>query len=595
MRAMTVAALFVFSVFGAQLLRLQGFDAAATAASALSERTQTEEIPALRGRILDVNGKVLAASLERRQVVADQTAVREYRKTVNGIPTKVGVAGAVADLAPLLDIPADQLAPTLTGQARYRIIAKGVTPLIWRHIAELGIPGIYSERTTSTRSYTQPMDAASLVGFMQQSGAPGGGLEVMLDTSLKGRAGHEAVETAPNGRVIPSGRQEVTPAVPGHDVKLTINSDLQWYAQNALAQKVIETRALSGSVVVQSVRTGRLLAVASYPTFNSNDAGRATGRLTNLAFNDVYEPGSTGKVMTAAAVLQEGAVTPATPMLVPDSLHRSDRTFHDSHGHATEYLTFSGVLAKSSNVGTIMAGERISPAVMERYFRAFGVGSTSGMGFPGESRGLLAKASDWSGSQRYTVLFGQGLSVTAIQAAGVYQTIANDGVRIPARIVDSVAADDGRFVRGPQPQGVRVVSSAVARELRQMLEGVVSGEGTAPQAKVPGYRVAGKTGTADRYDPRVGHYSGKTASFIGFAPADDPQIVVAVTLQRPVKGYYGGTVAAPVFRDVLTYALQALHIPPTSGKATKLRLELAGSPAPGDPGVIRDRRGGSGG
>jgi cell division protein FtsI (penicillin-binding protein 3) len=595
MRVMTVGVLFVFSVFGAQLTRLQGFDAAATAANALSERTQTEEIPALRGRILDVNGKVLATSLERRQVVADQTAVPEYQKKVDGVKTKVGVAGAVAELAPLLGLPQEQLAPMLIGTARYRILAKGITPLTWRRIADLGIPGIYSERTTSTRSYTQPTDAASLVGFMQESGQPGGGLEVMLDRTLKGRAGHEAVETAPNGRVIPSGHREGAPAVPGHDVKLTINSDLQWYAQNALAQKVIETRALSGSVVVQSVKTGRLLAVASYPTFDANNAGKAGGRLTNLAFNDVFEPGSTGKVMTAAAALQERAVTPTTPVVVPNTLHRSDRTFHDSHSHPTEYLTFSGVLAKSSNLGTILAGERISPQTLEHYFRAFGIGSTSGIGFPGESKGLLTPSSAWSGSQRYTVLFGQGLSITAIQAAGVYQTIANGGVRIPPRIVDSVADDDGSFVPAEQANGVRVVSPGVAAELRQMLEGVVSKEGTAPQAKVAGYRIAGKTGTADRYDSRVGGYSGKTASFVGFAPADDPEIVVSVTLQRPIKGYYGGVVAAPVFHDVMTYALQALQIPPTGGKAPRVRLELDGPPAVADPQVIRDRRSGSGG
>jgi cell division protein FtsI (penicillin-binding protein 3) len=595
MRALTVAIVFVFSIFGAQLLRLQGFDAAATAASALSERTQTEEIPALRGRILDANGKVLAASLERRQVVADQTAVPEYQKTVDNTRTKVGVAGAVADLAPLLGMSPDALTPMLTGKARYRIVAKSVTPLTWRKISELGIPGIYSERTTSTRSYPQPMDAASLVGFMQDSGAPGGGLEVMLDRTLKGKAGHEAVETAPNGRVIPSGQQEITPAVPGHDVKLTINSDLQWYAQNALAQKVIETQALSGSVVVQSVKTGKLLAVASYPTFDSNNPGQAGGRLTNLAFNDVYEPGSTGKVMTAAAALEEGVVTPATPVVVPNTLHRSDRTFHDSHNHPTEYLTFSGVLAQSSNLGTILAGERVSPQKLEGYFRKFGIGSTSGMGFPGESPGLLAPHAKWSGSQRYTVLFGQGLSLTAIQAAGVYQTIANNGVRIPPRIVESVADDQGTFQPSDQPSGVRVVSPTVAQELRRMLEGVVSSEGTAPQAKVAGYRIAGKTGTADRYDARVGGYSGKTASFIGFAPADNPEIVVAVTLQRPVKGYYGGQVAAPVFRDVTTYALQALQIPPTSGKPTRVTLKLDGPPAEDDPKVIRDRRGGSGG
>jgi cell division protein FtsI (penicillin-binding protein 3) len=222
-----------------------------------------------------------------------------------------------------------------------------------------------------------------------------------------------------------------------------------------------------------------------------------------------------------------------------------------------------------------MAGEKLSPSTMYGYLTRFGIGQPSGLDFPGESRGILAQPQDWSGSQRYTVLFGQGLSVNAVQAAGVYQTIANDGVRVEPRLVAGTVRPDGTLVKAPAPRTVRVVSPATATSLRRMLEGVVSAEGTAPEARIAGYRVAGKTGTAQRFDPTCGCYRGYTGSFIGMAPADDPQLVVAVTLQRPVRGYYGGTVAAPVFREVMTYALQKLQIPPTGTKSPKISITPA--------------------
>lgn len=586
---MTVAILFVMSVFAAQLVRLQGFDAAATSATALSNRTVTEQIPALRGTIYDVDGTVLATSLDRRTVTVDQTAVPTYRKTVGDTSTTVGVRGAAEDLAPLLEMSEYELRQDMTGDARYRILAKDVSPLTWRRISDLGIPGIYSERT-SERTYPQSTNEASLVGYVTADGKPGGGVELMLDDELRGRSGRAVYEIGQDGSRLPQGRHEVDTAREGDDVRLTIDNDLQWYAQNALAEKVQQTRALSGTVVAMNAKTGRLLALASYPTFDPNDIAHATGSLSNLALTDVFEPGSTAKIMTAAAALEEGAVTPSTPMVIPGLIHRSDTWFRDSHPHPTEYRTFAGALAESSNIGFILAGEQLEPQTMESYLRKFGLGAPSGLGFPGESPGLLAPSDSWSGSQRYTVLFGQGLSVTAIQAAGVFQAIANGGERIAPSIVDGVMGEDGEWHAPAAPARTRVVSEGTAHELSTMLEGVVSEDGTAPEAQIPGYRVAGKTGTADRYDSTIGGYSGKTASFIGYAPADDPQIVVAVILQRPIKGYYGGTVAAPVFKDVMTYALQREQVPPTPGdtKRPKLRLELSKPPSPNNPDVLRD-------
>ncbi|GAA2732203.1 cell division protein FtsI [Pedococcus aerophilus] len=588
MRTMTVAILFVFSIFGAQLLRLQGFDASAVSADAQTNRTATVPLPAMRGSIVDRNGTILASSIERRTVTVDQTAVPEYIKTVDGVRTTVGVAGAAQDLSPLLGIPVDDLVTKLTGTSRYRVLQKNITPLNWRKISELGINGIYSE-ATSDRNYPTSTAAASLVGFVQSDGSAGGGLEVLMDKTLKGKAGRTIFEQSQDGRAIPNARQETISPVPGKDVKLTIDSDLQWFAQNAVAQKVIETKALSGSVVVQSAKTGELLAVASYPTFDPNQPGQATENWTNSAFNDVYEPGSTGKVITAAAALEEKVVTPSEVVEVPNRIRRSGTEFKDSHDHPTEYLTFAGVLAQSSNIGTILAGEKVKASTMYDYFKRFGLGSTSGMGFPGEGPGLLTDYRDWSGSQRYTVLFGQGLSVNALQAAGVFQTIANDGVRVPPRIVSATSDGHGNYTPVEKAKGVEVVSPETAKKVRDMLEGVVGKEGTAPEAKIPGYRVAGKTGTADRYDAKVGGYSGKTSSFIGFAPADDPEIVVAVTLQRPIKGYFGGVVAGPVFKDVMTYALQELQIPPTGTRSPVVKVKADETPDPSDPTILRDK------
>ncbi|HPB72909.1 MAG TPA: penicillin-binding transpeptidase domain-containing protein, partial [Phycicoccus sp.] len=320
----------------------------------------------------------------------------------------------------------------------------------------------------------------------------------------------------------------------------------------------------------------------------------AKGSLTNKAFGEVFEPGSTAKLMSIAAALQEKKVTPTTPVIVPPTLPRSGQVFNDAEGHGTEYRTVTGVLAQSSNIGTVLVSETLTSAQLEGYFRKFGLGAPSGVNFPGESAGLLTPSGQWSGTQRTTVAFGQGLSLTAIQAAEVFQTIANGGVRIPPTLVASVTNPDGSQTQAKTPQGVRVVDQAVATQLSAMLEGVVSEQGTAPQAQIAGYRVAGKTGTADRFDPAVGGYSGKTASFIGFAPADDPQVVVAVILQRPIKGYFGGLVAAPVFHDVMTYALQDLAIPPTGTPAPQLTLEVDPSTAAADPTTLRNTRGSSG-
>jgi len=572
--------LFVFSLFAAQLVRLQALDSSTMASAALKGRLSVVAVPAMRGDITASDGVVLATSIERRNVTADQTAVPHYRKKVNGVRQTVGIAGAAADLAPILGKPEAELSATLTGSRQFVYVAKSITPLDWRTIQALGIPGIFSE-ATSARSYPTSTAAASLVGWVGGDGVAGGGLELLFNRTLEGKPGESTYEQSRDGRIIPTGEQQVTPAVPGRDVRLTIDSDLQWFAQNAIAQKVNETQALSGSVVVMRVKTGELAAVASYPTFDPNDIAKASGNLTNLAFTEAFEPGSIAKVMTAAAALQEGAATPATPVVVPNRLPRGGESFRDSHEHGIERLTFAGVIAQSSNIGTVMVGEKVPPATLEKHFRSFGVGQASGIQFPGETPGIFAGSTDWSISQRYTVMYGQGLAVNAIQTAGVFQTIANGGVRVPPTLVAGTENADGTFAQTPPTKPVRVISKPVANTLSQMLEFVVGDGGTARQAEVPGYRVAGKTGTADRVGDN-GRYSGKTASFIGFAPADKPEFVVAVILQNPIRGYFGGVTAGPVFKDVMTYALQEFKIPPTGTRPPVMKLKIEDAPASAD-------------
>ncbi|MEO7062120.1 MAG: penicillin-binding protein 2 [Lapillicoccus sp.] len=578
--------MFVFTIFAGQLLRVQAFDASSVQSAAESGRLERVIKPALSGRILDTNGVVLAQSVERTTVSVDQTALPEYSLRIDGKLTKVGVVGAAQALAPHLGTTAAALVTQLTGTARYRVIAKGITPLVWRDIAALGIPGVYGT-TTTERVYPANQSAASVVGYVTGDEKFAGGVEEMERKTLSGTPGKQVYERARTGQMIPWAEQENVPAVAGQDVTLTIDADLQWFAQNEIANTVTSSEALSGYVVVQEVKTGKLRAVASYPTFDPDNVGSAApAQLQNHAFEDTYEPGSTGKVMSMATAIEVGKITPTTPLIVPNRLPRAGISFKDDVDHPTLNLTVAGALAMSSNIGTMLATETVPPPTLETYFRKFGIGTTPGTGFPGESAGIFAKSADWSGSQRYTTLFGQGYSLNAIQATGVYQTLANGGVRIPPSIIESTTDADGTQTPAPQPQGVRVVSTSTASQMSQMLEEVVGPEGTGKKAKIDGYRVAGKTGTANRYDDAVKGYSGYTASFIGYAPADDPKYVISVTLQRPVKGHFGGQLGAPIFQQVMTYLLQKHQIAPSGSAAPAIPLSSEAGWDPNDPAVL---------
>ena len=589
---MFVAILFVFTIFAGQLLRIQAFDASATQEAALFKRSVRTVTPAMRGQILDTNGQVLADSVERFTIAADPTVIPEYAVKIDGVRTKVGVTRAAADLAPLLQMsPADLTGLFTRSGTRYVVIKKDVNPAIYREIRTLGIPGISGERTAQ-RIYPTSMALGQLVGFVRpgdQSGA--GGIEQMLDKELSGTPGVSVAERARDGYIIPGSQRVDTPVANGRDVKLTIDADLQWYAQNALAKQVTAVGAESGTAVVMEVATGKVRAAASYPTFDPNDLAAAKqATLGNYAFNDAFEPGSTGKLMTMSAALEQKVITPDTGVIVPPRLPRAGTPFKDNEPHGVENMTATGVLAKSSNMGTIMIGERVPPAVMEGYYRKFGIGSKTPVGFPGESAGLLAGAKDWVSTRRYTILFGQGYSVTAIQQAGVFQTIANKGVRVPPSLVEGTVNDSGTLIPSTPTTPLRVVSEDTATKVSRMMEEVTGKDGTASAARIKGYRVAGKTGTADRYDDKLKRYNGFTASFIGFAPAEAPKYVVAVFIQKPSAGMFGGALAGPVFNQVMSYLLERTAAPPSPKSPLNYHVWADKPLSSDDPTVISDAR-----
>jgi len=551
---------FILTVFAGRLVDLQVIQGQQLASAALDQRLRTLPITPPRGAILDSAGQPLALTVKAYNITADQTLIES--------PMEVAQA-----LAPVLNEDVTYLANRLTGDRRFVYVVKGLTPEVKDQVSALGLPGLFSEPTTK-RVYPGADIAANVVGFVGGEGKGLGGIEYAFDEELTGVPGSQTFENGPGGRVIPTGSIERVDAVPGSDITLTINRDIQFIAQRTISDVVKKSQAVSGTIVVQDPRTGQILAMATAPTFDANEPGLADEKdRGNRIITDAFEPGSTSKVITLAAVVNEGAANPLTPIKVPSALKRGDKVFKDHTPHGTLHLTLAGVMAKSSNMGTILAAERIGGRKLSEYLEKFGVAQPTGLGLPAENKGSVPAYKDWSPTSMPTIAFGQGLSMNAIQATSVFSTIANDGVRMQPTLV--AAMTDATGVTQPMPEGesTRVISKEAARQVREMLESVVGEGGTAPQAKIPGYRVGGKTGTAQYVDPRCGCYNGEViASFIGMAPADDPQLVVSVFVDRPRNGRYGGELGAPAFKEVMTYALQARQIPPTGVKAPRLPI-----------------------
>jgi cell division protein FtsI (penicillin-binding protein 3) len=562
-RALIFLLALAMFVFGLRLVQVQAVQAGDYRMRAVNEMENTKSLPAPRGEITDINGIAFARSVAATSIVVDQTQITNPARVANFI-------------APILDLPVAEVQASITGKRKWNMVYQNAKPALWQKLTQSisqfnsqypamspdRIIGFFPERGY-IREYPSGSLIASLVGFVNRDGKGATGLESSMNSMISGIDGKYSFANG-YGAEIPGSQSEIIPAQTGTTVRLTVDRDIQWVASQAISDAVKSSNALSGTVIVMDPKTGEILAHATAPTFNPNNTSKvALVAMRNPSVQDVYEPGSTGKVMTLAAALEEKKVTPETVITVPYALKRSTKVFHDHEKHPTQYLTTAGVLAVSSNTGSIQIGELLSNDKFYEYLSKFGVGSKTGSGLPGESRGILPKVADWSGTSAPTMAFGQGYSLTAMQATSIFATIANDGVRVSPTVIAGTRDSSGNFTPAPGRTSQRVISAETAQVMRLMMESVVSGNGTAPSAAIPGYRVAGKTGTAQRIDDTCGCYRGYTASFIGFAPADKPAYVISVTIQDPKGMHWGGVLGGPVFKKVMSFVLQSRHIAPT--------------------------------
>ena len=558
--------------FTGRLVSIQIIQGPELAAAALEQRLVSGTIPAGRGDIFDAEGNVLATSGERYHIKADLTLVPTWKHVVDREIVGTGIEAAAEVLAPLLGVQPAELAATLVGTARGKYIAKNVLPDTWQAIKAFNITGIAAERT-SVREYPNGTTAGNIIGFVNSEGVGSAGVEQTFDEALRGTPGSYEVETGLRGHQIPTGEQERTEAQPGQDVRLTLSGDLQWKAQDAIQDAKRKTGATYGFAIVQDVKTGAVLALGETDTVNPGDLSSSDpSTWGSRAVSNVFEPGSTAKVITMAAALETGVVTPTSKFEVPDAYVTSNnQTIRDSHEHPVQKMTVAGIFAESSNTGTVQIGEKLPKQVRYDFLSKFGFGQRTGVGLPGESPGILHPVDKWDGRTQWNVLFGQGVSVNAIQANEVFATIANGGLRAQPHIVKEYVGPDGAVTPYEVGDPVRVVSEKTADTVLAMMESVVS-EGTGSLAAIPGYRVAGKTGTAQAANPDTGKLDHFVASFNGVAPADDPRVAVSVVLYYP-ELQYGGVVAAPVFSDVTAFALQHLGVEPNDSKPKTFPLE----------------------
>ena len=566
-RKIVAFALVVLLLFALRLIDLQAIRASGYVDRAQNELTKSATLLAPRGTIYDVNGVELARSVSAINIAVDQMLINDPLTAANLV-------------APILGMTPDQLLPQIIGTKRYVIIAKDVTPAIWEKIYTVvsnynktvmaqkkgiskRISGFIPERSY-IRDYPSGSLTASLIGIINDAGVGASGVESSLNPMLSGVNGEYRYANG-RGSIIPGSQEVQVEAKSGTSIRLTIDQDVQWVAQNAINQAVSSSRAKSGTVIVMDPKTGHILAQASAPTFDPNSTKKITlDTLNNPAVQEVYEPGSTGKVITVAAALEEQKITPNTVFTVPYSMKIYDRTFSDHEKHPTEQMTTTKLLAVSSNTGSIKIGQLLGKDKLYNYLRKFGIGESTNSKIAGESAGILHPVKDWSGVSLPTISFGQGYSVTALQSTSVFATIANNGIKVNPTILAGVVDQSGRYTPAKKVEGVRVLSDETAAKMRLMMEGVVSKTGTAPTAAISGYRVAGKTGTAQRYSTACGCYSGYTATFIGFAPADAPKYVVSVTIQDPKGMHWGGVLAGPVFKKVMSFVLQNEKVKPTA-------------------------------
>ena len=520
---------------------LQGVEASQLSSQALDQQTQTVMVPGLRGSILDRNGTRLASSEDAATIYATPYQVKNPPQ-------------AAARLAPLLQQKKGKVLEELTVESGFSYLAKDIDLATATKVEKLGIEGI-GELPASRRTYPQGEMAGQVIGAVGTEGTGLTGIEAGEEEALAGEEGERKVVTDALGD--PIKLETVKEARDGEDVQLTLDPVIQQQTEQVLA-RVGETYAPKGATaIVMDPETSEILAMANWPPVNPGELENVSNEdLTNRATSFNYEPGSTFKAFTVAAALEEGLVTPSTEFTLPPEIEVGERWIHDAEERGTETLTVSQILARSSNVGAVEIGLRVGATQFSRWLEKFGFGKPTGVQFPGEEMGIVPKLDEYSGATMGNLPMGQGAAVTPMQMVQGYAAIAHDGIERPPQLVKRIGEEPVH-----EPRGHRVISAKTAEEVREMLEGVLGPEGTASEVSVPGYSLAGKTGTAQVAENGGYSETKYIASFIGFAPAMHPKFLAAVIVDQPEGEIYGGSVAAPAFGEIAAFSLPYLGVP----------------------------------
>ncbi|MGZ4188533.1 MAG: peptidoglycan D,D-transpeptidase FtsI family protein [Actinomycetota bacterium] len=561
----------LFAAVAVRLVMLQVVRAAPLETLGARQRISTVELPAQRGAIFDRNMTPLAVSTDARAIYADTRLITDP-------------ASVAAQIAPILGIDAKTLAARLGRPAGFVYLARKVRPDVADRVLALRIPYIGALDETA-RTYPADAVAGQVLGFVSIDNAGLAGLELKYNDLLSGTAGKQVIEHDPQGRPIPQGHNSIVEPVPGKGLETTIDSDIQFFAEQALANGAAATGAKNGTAVVLDPRSGDVLAMANWPALNPNAFGDATpDQMRNRIVTDAYEPGSVNKVITASAAIEAGIASPSDVLTVPYRLHVFGKTFSDFEVHPTQRITYAQAIAESSNIGTIEVALKVGKRRIADMLDRYGYGRPTGVGFPGESAGVMLPYDKWYTTSLATIPIGQGIAVTPLQMAMVYGTIANDGVQVQPRLIRGIVEPDGTVTAAPPSHVRRIVSPFVAAQVRGMLTGVVE-DGTGTRAQIPGYLVAGKTGTARVPNENSRGYSNDLiTTFVGMAPADDARLVVLVQLYDPSPRIAAVT-AAPVFQKIMQYSLAHLGVQPTAPlpggpSLASMRARAMPSPSP---------------
>ncbi|MEV6280555.1 penicillin-binding protein 2 [Nocardia sp. NPDC051832] len=590
--------LVALGVVALQLLWVQSIAAPGLSAQAASQRTAREIDHATRGAITDRFGNKLAFTITAKALTFQPVQVRkelEAKKAKSAESSKdkdkpFDPDKRLEEIAKTIHDKLGKQAPTvaalldkLRGDETFVYLARNVDPRVASEITAQ-YPEVGAEQQ-SLREYPGGSLAANVIGATGWDGHGLIGLESSLDAVLAGTDGSQTYDRGSDGAVIPGSWRDKQPAVNGNGVELTLDQDLQYYVQQQVQQAREMSGAQGASAVVLDAKTGQVLAMANDSTFNPalRPEHWDTAKKSNPSVSDPFEPGSVNKIITAAAAIEYGLTDPDEVLQVPGSIRMSGVTVGDAWEHGTVPYTTTGIFGKSSNVGTLMLAQRVGEDRFADMVHRFGLGQRTGVGLPGETAGLVPSRDQWSGGTFANLPIGQGLSMSTLQMTGMYQAIANDGLRIPPRIVKATVAPDGARAEEPAPEGVRVVSPQTAATLRTMFQAVVQKDpmsaeqnGTGAPAAIEGYQIAGKTGTAQKIDQRCGCYSSSSywITFAGIAPADNPRYVIGMMLDNPVRSSdgSGGQSAAPLFHSIASWALQRDRVPPSATQPKRFVL-----------------------